>query len=123
MRAGSPSTDDRKLAALQAPPDLSDGVQSLAYWRERSRRLSWYRIRARREAERMTRRWEQRVRAALVSQRGVPLAVRASAGLLVARTRLRWWSWRAAVVVSVTVMVALLAAPAVAALLLLIRAL
>ena len=71
----------------------------------------------------MTRRWEQRVRAALVSQRGVPLAVRASAGLLVARTRLRWWSWRAAVVVSVTVMVALLAAPAVAALLLLIRAL
>ena len=71
----------------------------------------------------MTRRWEQRVRAALFSQRGVPLAVRASAGLLVAQTRLRRWSRRAAVAVTVTVTVALLAAPAVAALLVVIRAL
>jgi hypothetical protein len=76
--------------------------------------LSWYRIRARREAARMTVRWEQRVRGALVSQAGVPIAIRVSAGLLVARTRLRRWSQRAVIVVTALVAVTLMAAPVVA---------
>jgi len=70
----------------------------------------------------MTRRWEDRVRAALVSQRDVPIGIRFSAGLLVARTRLRRWSRRAVVAVTATLAVALLAAPALAALVYLIRA-
>jgi hypothetical protein len=81
------SHDAQLLAELQAPPDLSDGVESLEYWRDRSRRLSWYRIRARREARLMTQRWERRVRAALFSQRGVPVGSRVSAALLLARIR------------------------------------
>jgi hypothetical protein len=44
------STDDQLLVRLLAPPDLDDGVQSLDYWRGRSRRLPWYRWGARREA-------------------------------------------------------------------------
>ena len=89
MSAASLSTDQQLLDRLQAPPDLSDGTQSLAYWRKRGRQLPWYRMRARREAARMTVRWEQRVRAALITQRRTPIAIRLSAGLLVARTRLR----------------------------------
>jgi hypothetical protein len=83
------SPDEQLLAELQAPPDLSDGVESLEYWRDRSKRLSWYRIRARREARLMTERWERRVRAALLSQRGVPVGSRVSAALLLARIRLQ----------------------------------
>jgi hypothetical protein len=121
MRTASLSKDDALLARLQAPPDLGDGVQSLAYWRERSRRLPWYRMRARREAAEMTLRWERRVRGALVSQRGVAVDIRLAAGLLVARTRLRRWSRRASVVVVMTIGVALIAAPIVAAAVLMIR--
>jgi len=121
MRTASLSKDDALLARLQAPPDLGDGVQSLAYWRERSRRLPWYRMRARREAAEMTLRWERRVRGALVSQRGVAVDTRLAAGLLVARTRLRRWSRRASVVVAMTIGVALIAAPIVAAAALIIR--
>jgi hypothetical protein len=36
-------TDEQLLVRLRAPPDLDDGVQSLDYWRRRSRRLPWYR--------------------------------------------------------------------------------
>ena len=43
------STDEELLGRLLAPPDLKDGVESLEYWRRRSRQLPWYRIRARRE--------------------------------------------------------------------------
>ncbi len=45
----------------------------------------------------MTLRWEQRVGAALVSQPGVSLATRFSAGLLLGRARLGRWGARAAV--------------------------
>ena len=45
----------------------------------------------------MTVRWERRVGAALASRRGAPIAIRLSAGLLIARTRLQRWSRRAAV--------------------------
>jgi hypothetical protein len=117
MRAGPAFNDELLLARLQAPPELRDGVQSLAYWRERRKRLSWYRFRARREAAWMTLRWERRVRAALVSQRQVPIALRASAGVLVVRTRLRWWSRRAAIVLAMASAGALIVAPIIAAML------
>lgn len=96
-------TDDQLLGRLLAPPDLHDGVESLDYWSRRRRRLPWYRIRARREAVRMTVRWEQRVRAALVAQRRAPLETRIFAGALVARTRLARWARRAGVAVLATV--------------------
>ena len=48
------STDEQLLGRLLAPPELHDGVESLDYWSRRSRGLPWYRIRARREAVRMT---------------------------------------------------------------------
>lgn len=105
MRTGSRSHDDQLVRRLLAPPDLEDGVQSLEYWGGRSRRLPWYRLSARREAARMTARWEQRVRAALIAQRGVPAAIRLSAGLVVAQTRLGRWTRRARLVALTTVAV------------------
>ena len=98
------SKDEQLLGQLLAPPDLDDGVESLNYWHRRSRRLSWWRIRARREAVRMTILWEQRVGAALVSQRWTPLEVRSSAAVLVARTRVARWTRRAAITVLAMVM-------------------
>jgi len=93
------STDEQLLGRLLAPPDLDDGVESLAFWSRRSRGLAWYRIRARREAVRMTVRWEQRVGAALVSQQRASLEARVLAGALVARTRLARWTRRAGIAV------------------------
>jgi hypothetical protein len=98
------STDEQLLGQLLAPPDLDDGVESLDYWHRRCRRLSWWRIRARREAVRMTIRWEQRVGAALVSQRWTPLELRSSAAVLLARTRLARWTRRAGIAVLAMVM-------------------
>jgi hypothetical protein len=98
------STDEPLLGRLLAPPDLDDGVESLGYWHRRCRSLSWWRIRARREAVRMTIRWEQRVGAALVSQRWTPLELRSSAAVLVARTRLARWTRRAGIAVLAMVM-------------------
>ena len=88
--------DDQILASLLAPPDLGDGIESLHYWRERRRRLPWYRRSARREAALMTVRWEQRVAHAMLSQHGAPFALRLQGGLLVARNRVRRWSRRSA---------------------------
>lgn len=118
-------TDEQLLRQLLAPPDLNDGVQSLDYWRRRSWQLPWYRIRARREAVRMTARWEQRVGAALVSQHRAPLEARLAAGVLLARTRLARWTRRArtAVLAAVTTVLVLVAVPAVAALVYLLHAL
>ena len=113
MRTDALHSDEQLLRALKAPPDLNDGVQSLAYWRERRRRLSWYRVRARREAARMTLRWEQRVAAAFLSQPGVPLATRLSAGLLLGRMRLQRWGARAALATAAVGM-ALIAVPTIA---------
>ena len=96
------STDEQLLGRLLAPPDLNDGVESLDYWSRRSRRLPWYRIRARREALRMTVRWEQRVRATLVARHRAPLEARVFAGALVVRTRLARWTRRARTAVLAT---------------------
>ena len=119
------ATDEQLVGRLLAPPDLDDGVESLDYWRRRHQQLPWYRLRARREATRMMVRWEQRVGAAVVSQRREPLEARVSAGVLVARTRLSRWTRRAgiAVLAAVTTVIVLLAALTVAAGMLLLHAL
>lgn len=118
------STDEQLLGRLLAPPALDDGVRSLDYWHRRTRRLSWWRIRARREAVQMTIRWEQRVGAALVSQHWTPLEARTSAAVLLARTRLARWTRRAgiAVLAVLTTVVVLVAIQAAAALLALLHA-
>lgn len=112
------SIDEQILRRLHAPPDLADGVESLAFWSRRSRRLPWYRLRARREAVRMTVRWEQRVGAALLAQHRLPFDARVSAGALVARTRLTRWGRRVGIVglAVVTSVVVLVSIPGVAAL-------
>ena len=119
------STDEQLVARLLAPPALEDGIESLDYWSRRSRRLPWYRIRARREAVRMTVRWEQRVGAALVSRRGAPLDSRILAGALVARTRLTRWTRRAGIafLAAVTTVIALGTALIVAAVIAFLNAL
>ena len=68
-------------------------------------------------------RWEHRVCDAMLSQRGVPIAVRTSAGLMVARTRLRRWSRRAAIAVTAVIAATVIAAPVVAAVVLLAQVL
>lgn len=118
MRRAFASTDDRLLSRLQAPPELSEGLRSLSYWHQRRQRLAWYRVGARREAARMILRWEDRVRAAMISQRGVPIASRTSAGLLLARTHMRRWSRRAAIAATAVVVAMVIALPVVAAALL-----
>ena len=55
----------------------------------------------------MTVRWEQRVRAALIAERGVPAAIRLSASLAVAQTRLGRWTRRARIVLLTTAAVVL----------------
>jgi hypothetical protein len=95
MSTGSLASDDELLAHLQAPPDLSDGVESLAYWRTRLARLPWYQRRARREAAEMTLVWERRVLAAVLAERGYPLMSRVRAAGLVAAGPVRRWARRA----------------------------
>jgi hypothetical protein len=104
-------TDDQLLTRLHAPPDLQDGMESLEYWRDRSKRLAWYRLRARREAKLMAVRWEQRVRLALLSQRGVPWGARISAGLLLGRMSLQRLRFRTALVVMGVIAAALVILP------------
>ena len=118
-------TDEQLLGRLLAPPNLHDGVESLSYWSRRSRRLPWYRVRARREAVQMTIRWEQRVRAALVAQHRAPFEARISAGALVVRTRLARWTRRVgiAVLAAVTGVVALVTVSTLAAVIALMNSL
>ena len=107
MGTGSFTYDDELLARLQAPPDLCDGVEALAYWRTRLGRLPWYRRRARREASRMILVWERRVVAALLSERGVPLWARVRAARLVAAGPLRRWARRGGALVGAATLVVL----------------
>jgi hypothetical protein len=89
VKSGSLSADDELLVHLQAPPDLREGVESLAYWGRRRQGLPWYRLAPRREAARMTVAWERRVAAALIRQPGLALAPRLQGARLIAVTRLR----------------------------------
>ena len=118
------SADQQLLRRLVAPPGLEDGVESLDYWRRRRDRLPWYRMHKRREAEQMIVRWEQRVGAAFVSQRRVPIEARLSAGALIARTRLARWTRRAriALLATVATMTFVVTALAAAALVYLLQA-
>jgi hypothetical protein len=125
MMSSWESTDEQLVGRLLAPPALDDGVESLDYWSRRSRRLPWYRIRARREAVRMTVRWEHRVGAALFSQQRATLEARVLAGALVARTRIARWTRRAGItfLTAVTAVVALATVSIAAAVIALLNAL
>jgi hypothetical protein len=125
MRPRTQSRGERFTALLHSPHELTDALESLGYWRDRSRRLPWYRLRARREAVEMAIRWEQRAGAAAIAQRGVPAAVRLDAGLLIVRARLSRWGRRARVAAWATFAVAatIVAVPLLAALTFLIHAL
>jgi hypothetical protein len=109
MGTGSFASDDELLARLQAPPDLCDGVESLAYWRTRLGRLPWYRRQARREASRMILVWERRVLAALLAERGAPLSARVRAARLVAAGPLRRWARRGGFVLRAATLIVLTA--------------
>ena len=80
--------------------DLADGLEALAYWRERRRGLGPLRVGARRECDRMIDAWERRVRAALVRGEVPPGGLALQAGVLVVRARMglvaRRWRRRAA---------------------------
>jgi hypothetical protein len=125
MRTRCATVDQKLLAEALAPPDLGDGIESLGYWRNRRRGLPWYRVHARREAERMILRWEQRVGAALVSQRNAAPGLRVSGGLVLVQSRLGRWVRRARITLSAVLVltVTFVAATAAAALALLIHAL
>jgi hypothetical protein len=113
------------LAELLAPPALDDGIQSLTYWRDRRRRLPWYRISARREAARMMLRWERRVAAGLLAQRELRASTSLRATLLLARTRIARWGHRAkiAVLATVSIVLAIVVVPVIVSLVLLLHAL
>jgi hypothetical protein len=101
-------SDEQLHTQLRGAPELSDGIESLNYWQARRQELSWYQIRARREAATMARRWEERVRATVLSHPSLPIAARVSGGVLVARTGLRRWQRRVAIGARLTVGAALL---------------
>jgi hypothetical protein len=65
--------------------------------------------------------WERRVRAALLQQRGVPMAARLRGARLIAATRFRRWGKRAGVGLAVTIAVTSLLVPALLAMYLLLQ--
>ena len=117
------SYDDELLARLHAPPDLGDGLESLVYWRGRRNRLPWYRRRARREAAQMIVVWERRVRAAVVHQPAVPLAVRLEGVRLIATGVAGRWFRRGWLRLAGATFVVLAIAPALLVLDLLVKTL
>jgi len=56
--------DELLLEKMLAPPPLEQARSSLEFWRQRRRRLPFFRIAERREADEMIRRWRARVEAA-----------------------------------------------------------
>ena len=64
MRVASYDPDLALVDELLAPPPLEDARRSLDFWRSRKRSLPLYRRAARREADAMIARWQERVRAA-----------------------------------------------------------
>jgi hypothetical protein len=81
--------------------ELADGIEALNYWRSRRARLPWHRIRDRAECDEMVRRWEQRVRWAILEDRRADLITRFEGGALVLRTHAhafgRRWARRLAI--------------------------
>jgi hypothetical protein len=56
--------DELLLEQMLAPPPLEDARASLEFWTQRRSSLPFYRLRERREAEEMIRRWRTRLAAA-----------------------------------------------------------
>jgi hypothetical protein len=56
--------DELLLEKMLAPPPLEQARSSLEFWRQRRRRLPFFRLAERREADEMIRRWRARVEAA-----------------------------------------------------------
>jgi hypothetical protein len=56
--------DELLLEKMLAPPPLEQARSSLEFWRQRRRRLPFFRLAERREADEMIRRWRIRVEAA-----------------------------------------------------------
>jgi hypothetical protein len=65
--------------------------------------------------------WERHVGAALLQQRGVPMAARLRGARLIAATRLQRWGRRAAVGLAVTIAITSLLVPALLAIHLLLQ--
>jgi hypothetical protein len=89
------------MAADLASADLEDAREALSYWERRERLLPRHRLRARREARLLARRWQTRVAAAerdhygrglvgalllVISERRVPEALRGRGRRLARRT-------------------------------------
>lgn len=97
--------------------DLGEGTRALTYWRQRKRSLPWWRVRARREADRMLRSWDGHLLRALVTDLSAPLPDRVQAGVALAGWRTRRWLARMAVRVGAGVAVCTAAGAAFAVLL------
>jgi hypothetical protein len=61
---GNRHADELLLEEMLAPPPLEQARSSLEFWRQRRRRLAFFRVTERREADEMIRRWHARVEAA-----------------------------------------------------------
>jgi len=84
--------DDLLLEKMLAPPPLEQARGSLEFWSQRRSGLPFYRIRERREADEMIRRWRMRLAAAERARFGTGLF-----GLirrLLARERGSWGVWQ-----------------------------
>ena len=74
MRVATEDPDLLLIAALREPPALEQARSSLDFWRHRRSTLPVYRRRARREANEMIGRWEERVLEAERRRYGTGLA-------------------------------------------------
>jgi hypothetical protein len=84
--------DDLLLETMLAPPPLEEARRSLEFWSRRRSCLPFYRLRDRREADEMIRRWRMRLAAAERAHFGTGLF-----GLIrrvLARDRLSWGVWQ-----------------------------
>ena len=84
--------DDLLLETMLAPPPLEQARSSLEFWSRRRSALPFYRLRDRREADEMIRRWRMRLAAAERARFGTGLL-----GLirrLLARQQRSWAVWQ-----------------------------
>src|SRR5436190_5496789 len=84
--------DELLLEKMLAPPPLEEARTSLEFWSQRRSGLPFYRLRARREADEMIRRWRTRLAAAERARFGSGLV-----GLirrLLAREQRSWAVWQ-----------------------------
>ena len=84
--------DDLLLETMLAPPPLEQARSSLEFWSRRRSGLAFYRLRDRREADEMIRRWRMRLAAAERARFGTGLI-----GLirrLLAREQRPWAIWQ-----------------------------